>query len=322
MHTYLRNKPAWLQLMIFGGLTFGLLLLASVVGVSIVARINHLSFMQVASMSAKDFTRPELAGVVKGLLIANALGLFILPPLVFSYLADPHPLAYLGIRPPQKNSFLLIGLITMIAAYFAVEMLASVNASIVYLLPKSTQQWILQFETDANGQMKNILLMKSPVDLLMTILLAGALPAISEELFFRGILQKLFIQICKSAWPGIIITGILFSAFHMQFMGFIPRMALGIILGALYWYSGSIYTSMLGHFIFNSIGVLLIYYKVANLDSDNTSISLGYVLIGLASIIIIIFLIKYLRKQSVTTYAVEFPPAKEYNIFDEPDERA
>jgi hypothetical protein len=61
---------------------------------------------------------------------------------------------------------------------------------------------------------------------------------------------------------------------------------------------------------------------VADLDSNTTSISLGYILIGLASLIIIIFLIKYLRKQSATTYAAEFPPAKEYNIFDEPDEPA
>jgi membrane protease YdiL (CAAX protease family) len=307
--------------MIFGGLTFGLLLLASAVGGSIIAHINHMTLRQLGSIPADDFGRPEYVGVVKGLLLVNAIGVFVLPSLVFSYLADPHPLKYLGIRPPQKNSFLLIGLVTMIAAYFAVEMLASLNESIVYLLPKSVQQWILKFETDANGQMKNILSMKSPVDLLMTLLLAGALPAISEELFFRGILQKLFIQIFRAAWPGIIFTAFLFSAFHMQFMGFIPRMALGVILGAIYWYSGSIYTSMLGHFIFNSINVFLIYYKVADLDS-NTSISPGYVLIGLASLIIIIFLIKYLRKQSVTTYAAEFPPAKEYNIFDEPDERA
>jgi uncharacterized protein len=306
--------------MIFGGLTFGLLLAVSFVGVSIVARINHLTFMEVANLKSKDFTRPELAGLVKELLIVNSLGIFVLPPLIFSYLADPHPLTYVGIRPPQKNSFLLIGLITMIAAYFAVEMLASLNEWIVYLLPKSAQQWILGFESDANGQMKNILSMKKPIDLLKTVLLAGALPAIGEELFFRGILQKLFIQIFRSAWPGIIFTAFLFSAFHMQFMGFIPRMALGVILGALYWYSGSILTSMLGHFIFNSISVFLIYYNVVDIDS-NTSISLGYVLIGLVSLLIIIFLVRYLRQQSVTSYSVEFPPVKEYNIFDEPDGR-
>jgi len=306
-----------MQIMIFGGLTFGLLLLASFVGVSIVARIYHLSFNQIASMKPQDFARPELAGVIKGLLIANDLGIFILPPLVFAYLADPHPLDYLGVRPVQKNSFLLIGLLTMVAAYFAVELLGSLNEFVVYRLPKSMQQWIMSGEDERNGQMKNILSMKTPVDLLATVFLAGALPAIGEELFFRGILQKLFIQVFKSPWSGIIFTGFLFSAFHMQFMGFIPRITLGIILGALYWYSGSIYTSMLGHFIFNTISVFLIYFRIADMD-DKGGMGMGYLVIGLVSLIIVVFLINYLRKKSTTSYAVVFPPKKELTIFDEP----
>ena len=125
--------------------------------------------------------------------------------------------------------------------------------------------------------------MKKPADLVLPVILVGALPAIGEELFFRGILQKLFIQIFKSAWPGIIFTGFLFSAIHMQFMGFLPRMALGIILGALYWYSGSIYISMLGHFVFNTINILLIYFKVADLDSNSSS-SLPFSFLGVAFI--------------------------------------
>jgi uncharacterized protein len=305
--------------MIFGGLTIGLLLLTTLVGGSIVAHINHMTLQQIAQMSQKDFGSPEFAGVIKGLLIANDIGLFILPPLVFSYLADPHPLAFAGLRPPQRNRFLVIGLITMIVGYFAVQLLGSLNESIVYLLPKSTQQWILIREADANGQMKNILSMKTPADLLMTIFLAGVLPAIGEELFFRGILQRLFIQIFKSPWPGIIFTGLLFSAFHMQFMGFIPRMALGIILGALYWYSGSIYTSMLGHFIFNSISIVLIYFGVADMDSKS-SFSIGYLLAGLLSIIIVVLLIRYLRSKSATSYVLEFQ-AKELSIFDEPEQQ-
>ena len=319
MHTYLRNRPAWAQLMIFGGLTFGLLLVISGVGVSILAHLNHMSIAQLSTIiKNNEFAKPENAGLLKGLLVVNDIGLFILPPLIFSYLADPHPLAFVGLRPPQRNNFLLIALITMIAGYFVVQLLGSLNETIVYLLPKSTQQWILNGEADANGQMKNILSMKSPADLLITIFLAGVLPAVGEELFFRGILQKLFIQIFKSPWPGIIFTGFLFSAFHMQFMGFIPRMALGIILGALYWYSGSIYSSMLGHFIFNSISVVLIYFGVADLDSKSV-FSIGYLLAGLLSIIIVVFLIWYLRKKSTTSYALEYQ-SKEYSIFDETEE--
>jgi uncharacterized protein len=316
MQTYLRNKPAWQQLIIFVGLTVGILLIAFTVGMSIVARLNHLSVMQIASMGPQDYARPELVGVIRGLLIVQFFGIFFLPSLVFAYLADPHPLAYAGLREPRKQSFLLLATATMVLAYFTVEFLGMMNESIVHFLPRSMQKWIESGESEANGTLENILSMKSPADLMKTIFLVGALPAIGEELFFRGILQRLFIQIFKSVWPGIIFTAFLFSAFHMQFMGFIPRMALGIILGALYWFSGSIFTSMLGHFIFNTINILLIYYKFANLDSK-TSATTGYMLFGLASIAGVVFLLNLIRKKSTTTYEGEFPPVAEDFFSDE-----
>lgn len=318
MHTYLRNKPAWQQLIIFVGLTVGILFLAFTVGMGIVAHVNHLSVMQIAAMGPKDYARPELVGVIRGLLIVQFLGIFFLPSLVYAYLADPHPLAYAGIRKPGRKSFLLLAVITMILAYFTVEFLGMMNESIVHYLPKSTQKWIESGEAEANGTLENILSMKNPTDLLRTIFLVGILPAVGEELFFRGILQRIFIQIFKSAWPGIIFTAFLFSAFHMQFMGFLPRMALGIILGALYWYSGSIFTSMLGHLIFNSVNILLIYFKFANLDSK-TSAGVGYALFGLASMAGVIFLLNYLKKKSTTDYALEFPPVSETPFFDDRD---
>lgn len=307
-----------MQLIIFGGLTFGILLLVFTLGMGIVARFNHLSVMQIASMGPADYARPELANVIRGLLVVQFFGIFLIPSLVFAYLADPHPFAFAGIKAPQKKSFMLIAAITMIAAYFTVELLATINEAIVHLLPKATQKWVESGEADANGTLENILSMKSPSELLMTILLIGALPAIGEEIFFRGILQKIFIQIFKKAWPGIIFTGFLFSAFHMQFMGFLPRMALGIILGALYWYSGSLFASMLGHFIFNTINILLIYFKVSDLDSkSNTNLLFSF--IGLVSLAGVVFLLNDLRKKSTSSYAIEFPPNPKNYPFDDPD---
>ncbi len=158
--------------------------------------------------------------------------------------------------------------------------------------------------------------MKSLGDLMESILLVGVLAAVGEELFFRGILQRLFIQIFRSAWPGIIFTAALFSAFHGQFMGFIPRMILGIILGALYWYSGSIIPAMAGHFIFNGSQLLLVYYKVSDMDSKavpNATITV----VGIISLAVVIFLLNYMRKHSVTTYAKVYPPRREETPFDD-----
>ena len=307
-----------MQLTIFGGLVVGLLLVIVPMGMFIVAKINHIELLKVVSMSPADYARPENASIIRGMLIVQFFAIFLIPALVFAYLSDPKPLAYAGLKAPQKNSFLWIAIVTMIVAYFTVEFLALVNESIVHILPGRTQQWILKGESAANGTLENILDMKNTKDLLLNIFLVGALPAIGEEIFFRGILQRIFIQIFKKAWPGIIFTGFLFSAFHMQFMGFLPRMALGIVLGCLYWFSGSLFTSMLGHFIFNSINILLIYFKVSDLD---TKYNMNWVLIlvGLLSILIVVALLNYLRKKSTTDYNLVYPVYAEPSIFDEPD---
>jgi uncharacterized protein len=319
MHTYLRNRPAWVQLIIFGGLTGGILVVSYLVGASIVAQINHMSVTQIGSMSVEDFARPELAGIVKELMVVQFFGLFFLPPLVFSYLADPRPMRFVGVTQPHKNYFLLLGLITMVAAYFMVEWLAALNEQVVmHLLSKSLRAAVEKGENEANSLLENILTMKNPADLLLSIVLVGALPAIGEELFFRGVLQRLFIQIFKSTWPGIIFTAALFSAFHGQFMGFLPRMILGIVLGSLYWYSGSIFTSMLGHFVYNTMNILLIYFKVSEVDSKNAT-NWMITLIGLISLAVVVFLINFLKKKSTTTYAGVFAAPDEGDIFDDPD---
>jgi membrane protease YdiL (CAAX protease family) len=317
MHTYLRNKPVWIQLIIFGGLTVGILFLTGSLGLSLVAYFNHLSVIQIGSMKPADYARPELSGVIKGVLIVQFL-IFFLPPMIFAYLADPSPLAYIGLKAPQKKSFLLLTIITIFVAYFTVSFLGTMDETIVRLLPKATQKWVENGETDANGMLDNILTMKSPADLIMPVFLVGVLAAVGEELFFRGILQKFFIQIFKSAWPGIILTAFLFSAIHMQFMGFLPRMALGIVLGSLYWYSGSLYLSILGHFIFNAFTILLMYFKVADLDSKNST-SVVFNLLGVASLALVVFLLNYLRKKSTTVYATEYPSQTGSTLLDDPD---
>src|ERR1700743_2832937 len=113
MHTYLRNKPVWVQLIIFGGLTGGILFISFLIGVQLVAQFNHISYQQIALMGPADYARPEFAGVIKGLLIVQFFGIFFFPSIVFAYLADPNPLAYAGFKPPQKTGFLLLGIITM-----------------------------------------------------------------------------------------------------------------------------------------------------------------------------------------------------------------
>jgi membrane protease YdiL (CAAX protease family) len=307
MNTYLRNRPAWVQLIIFGGLTGGIILVTSWIGLSLVARFNGFSTLQMAAMTPQDYAKPELAGVVRGLLIVQFFGIFLLPSLVFAYLADPHPLQFAGIKAPDRKSFYLWGILIIVAAFFMVEWLALINQELVSnLLGKSARQWVEKGETETDNMLKNILQMKNPGDLLKALLLVGAMAAIGEELFFRGILQRILIGACKSPWGGIVLTAAIFSAFHGQFMGFVPRMILGIILGALYWYSGSIIPAMAGHFIYNGGQLILVYLKISDTDSKSTPDTMTWV-VGLAALTCVIFLLNYLRKKSLTTYESMYP---------------
>jgi len=143
--------------------------------------------------------------------------------------------------------------------------------------------------------------MKNPRDLLVSLILVGLLAAIGEEIFFRGILQRIFIQTFKSPWVGILVTAAIFSAVHGQFLGFLPRMILGAVLGALYWYSGSLITAMVGHFVFNAIQVFLVYFKLVDTNQNNSGGNF-LLLAGIPALIIVAFLLNYMRKRSTTTY--------------------
>ena len=84
-------------------------------------------------------------------------------------------------------------------------------------------------------------------------------PAIFEETFFRGGMQNLLQQWTRKPILAIIITSLIFSAIHFSYYGFIPRVALGVILGLIYYYSGSIWLSIAGHFFNNALVVTQIY---------------------------------------------------------------
>ena len=102
--------------------------------------------------------------------------------------------------------------------------------------------------------------MNSAMDLFINLIMIGLIPAIGEELVFRGVVQKIFSQWSKNVHIGIWSAAFLFSAMHMQFYGFLPRMMLGGLLGYLYVWSGSLWLPIIGHFVNNAGAVLMSYF--------------------------------------------------------------
>ena len=302
MNVNLKKQSPWIQLVIFGIITVVLAFVSTLVGAYILASYNHIGLAELANMKPADYARPEYASLAKGLLVVQFFGIFLLPSLLFAWLADSRPLEFCGIRKPNIRNAIWLGAFIMLCAYFMVEWLAVVNQQIVqHLFGKSAQKWIQEGENERNNTLQNILNMKNPRDLLVSIVLVGLMAAIGEEIFFRGILQRIFIQTFKSPWAGILVTAAIFSAVHGQYLGFIPRMILGAVLGALYWYSGSLITAIVGHFVFNVVQVFLVYFKLVDTNQNSTG-NIYLFFVGIPALIIVIFLLNYMRKRSTTSY--------------------
>jgi len=111
-------------------------------------------------------------------------------------------------------------------------------------------------EDAAKIMIEKFMAVESISGLMFNIFMIAVLPALGEELMFRGVIQRIFSDWTKNHHWGIWITAFLFSAMHMQFYGFLPRMALGAMFGYLLVWTGTMWVPILAHFVNNLMGVL------------------------------------------------------------------
>ena len=297
MTNYLKYRSPWLQLVIFGSLVIGILFVAGVIGILIIAKWYNISAL---GISNPDFSNPSVVSALKAMQAVSTIAIFLVPPLVFAYLSDKNPLKYAGFKKPAPALFYIISVLIILFSVPMVAWLSNWNQHMH--LPQSMEgleKAMRDSENQNDGLLKSFLIMRSRADLAAMLLLIAVLPAVAEELFFRGILQRLFIQMTKRPWAGIVLTAIIFSAVHVQFLGFFPRVALGIVLGALYWYSGSLWPGIIAHFINNGLQVILVYSnpKMLEKDPDFSAPLIAF------STIAVIALIWWMHRLSQTTYA-------------------
>jgi uncharacterized protein len=292
MPNNLKIRSPWSQLALFCLLTgAALVLLGLIVGV-----IYHVAGYPVAHPeSALD--NPRMISIMKFTQAISTIVLFGVPGYFFArWTFADRPLFHLGFRPADKSNFYLLAILLLVMAFPLEEWLGQMNKLVP--LPAS----MIRMEELIDKEMVVFLKAPTAFDAIVNLVIVAGLAAFFEEMFFRGVLQRILIHICKSPWLGIIITGVVFSAWHMEFQGFLPRLLLGILLGAAYWYSGSLWTTILAHFFFNGIQVVLVIYYPAMIN-DNPNIPLYTVLI---SIVIVVGLLYRMKKQSTISYAQVF----------------
>lgn len=217
------------------------------------------SFSTLAKSS--DLTAGERLWLRLGLMI-NHGSMFLGAAFVFAYYIHRTTFSiYIRAYRAIDAKSLLVWGAAILLSYPLVAFLTELNSSIP--LP----EWARTGQDDAFLMLSNILEMDGIGDLIISLVLVGVLPALGEELIFRGIIQNKLIEGLSNPHTAIMIASILFGLTHMQLERVIPLSFLGLLLGYSYYYSRSIYVPIILHFANNSIQVVSLY-SIGELDPN------------------------------------------------------
>ena len=237
---------------------------------------------------------------VKVMQLIQSFGLFVIPPFVMASLWSNNAFEFLRLKSTLRWTTVLYVVAFMLVAIPFINMLSWLNQQIILPEALSEIEKMMQSSEVQIAEITEKMLNVSTLGaLLFNVFLVAVVPALGEELFFRGTIQRLLSD-WKGALFAIWITAFVFSAIHMQFYGFLPRMLLGAFLGYLLLWSGSLWLPIIAHFVNNSVAVVFYYLKfngvkVIDVETIGTDDTLW---LGIVSGIVCVFLGFLIRKNT------------------------
>lgn len=204
----------------------------------------------------------------------NHLGTFFLPALAYWYFVELRTWPQFNVRPISAVAGLSLVALIVIAFMPFDGLIIEWNQHLH--LPETLapiEQWVRDKEKGLEGITKYLTTFNSTGQLVVAMLVIAVIPAIGEETLFRGVLQRNFTYWTRNPHVGIWLAAALFSAIHVQFLGFFPRMLLGALFGYLYLWSGNLWVPILAHFVNNGFTVLMVYMhqkKMVSVDIEST----------------------------------------------------
>lgn len=264
------RPPAISILLILALLLLGFVIIGPLLGLAIGSMVydGNLLF---------DLNEPgKHPGIRNGLLVmqgvAALVGLIVMPWLYLRYM-ERRSLAGLFQNLYRPGLIIVIIMVTTLFLVVAISPVVEWNDSLVFPdWMKGFGQWAKETEKQAAELIKVITKDMTPGSFALTFVVVAIIPAIGEEIMFRGLLQTELARAFKNPHLGIWFASILFSAIHLQFMGFVPRVLIGAFLGYLYFWSGTLWLPALAHFFNNGLQLIAVYlYQLGYISVDMES---------------------------------------------------
>jgi membrane protease YdiL (CAAX protease family) len=269
------------------------MIIGAFVTFSIVASYLHVGFDQIQRV----LLSPEHARLA---LFSNAFAsviAFLIPSIGVAYFAEGPIWKNLGFEKVANAKLFLWVILLSIAGLILSGALASVTELIP--IPQAVKTWANGLEANYKQALMTMMQMHSIADLLINLAAVALVPAIVEELYFRGALQSNLKAWSGNYWIAIIVTSIIFSAFHFSYFGFLSRMGLGIVLGFIFQYTKSIWLCILMHFINNGIAIVALYSAKGDMaKSDKIMEEHLPMYWGAFAIVLVVNLLKQIKKEA------------------------
>lgn len=263
MKGFIRKEPHpfYILLLLFAFMMAGYFV-GSFIFAIIASVVFDFSLMQIPEIATDPLSHPNGRNIM--LLLQGVIQFmsFVVGPLfmlqVLKYKIDP----YLNWKMPVAPLLVLLAGLLMIIIMPANSLVIHWNADMHFPdFMQNFEQWARAKEDELAELTKLIAVFDSFPKLVIGLLVIAVIPAIGEEIVFRGVLQKQLHRWTGNPHAAIWIAGIVFAAIHVQFFGFVPRAILGALFGYLYFWSGRISVPIVAHFFNNGFTVLLLYLQ-------------------------------------------------------------
>lgn len=240
------DKPALYKLfllllfMVIGAIFFTLLATGLIYGIFGI----QTDFMQ----------HPDMVRIVQ---LFSAVGTFLFPAFALAWVGSTHPREFLSIGPVPHVKLLVLTALSIFLLSPTISLLGLLNQQMElpsFLAP--VEAWMREQEASAEAITQMLLAGDGVITLLFNLLVIALMAGITEEFFFRAALQRVIGGWMRSPHLIIWCAAILFSAFHLQFFGFLPRMLLGAYFGYLLYWTRNIWIPVFAHFTNNAVAVI------------------------------------------------------------------
>ncbi len=244
---------------------------------------------------------PDLKMALYGILAGATIGGTLISPVIYLRMCKRSISNLFGKRRLEIIPILILSLI--VVAFMVVNSIFiewNTNLEFPSFL-KGFEDWSRQQENAASELTDMLTQFHFTSEFFSALIVLAVLPAIGEEMVFRGLIQNELYRSTRNIHLSIWVAAALFSAFHMQFFGFVPRLFLGALIGYLYYWSANLSFAIIAHFINNGLILLTIYlYQLGVLETPKSAPTALVCVSVIVTVGLSLYFFKYFRKRGLS----------------------